>query len=195
MLFRDRTYSALIVSAHEKFNKEVSALLPVGEYWPVKTVKSAGEARRLLAEKSVDIVLINSPLPDDSGTSLATDVCESTDSSVMLFVRSELYDDVSCKVMEHGVVCISKPTTRQGVTQSLRLMCATRERMARMEAKQATVEERMEEIRVINRAKWKLIDSGMSENEAHKYIERHAMDLRMTKREIAQEILDKPGPV
>ena len=189
MLFRDRTYSVLIVSASEKFNTNTIALLPVGEFWPVKTVKTVGEARRLTLEQSFDMVLINAPLPDDFGSRLATDLCESTDSSVMLFVKSELYDDVCYKVMDYGVFCISKPTTRQIVTQNLRVMCATRERMIKMEARQATVEQRMEEIRLINKAKWKLIESGMTENAAHKYIERRAMDLRITKKEVAEEIL------
>ena len=189
MLFRDRTYSVLIVSASEKFNKSIAQLLPMGEYWPVRQAASEGEARRLLLEASFDIVIINSPLPDGPGIKLSCDVCDSTGSSVMLFVRSDNYDDICCKVTESGVVCVSKPSHRSTLEQTLRVMCATRERLVKAEMKHATVEQRMEEIRVINSAKWKLIEGGMSENEAHKYIERQAMDLRVTKKEIAEDIL------
>ena len=48
----------------------------------------------------------------------------------------------------------------------------------------------MAEVRLINRAKWALIEQrGMTEDEAHKYIERQAMDRRLNRRVIAEEIL------
>ena len=192
MVFRDRTYSVLMVSASEKFNKSTAELLPVGEFWPVKIVKSVGEARRLLLNGHFDMVLINAPLPDEFGSKFAADLTDMSDSSVMLFVKSELFDELYFKMTDQGVVLISKPTTRQMVTQNLRVLCATRERLVKLQEKQQTVEQRMEEIRIINRAKWKLIDSrGMTENEAHKYIEKRAMDYRITKREVAEEILSQ----
>jgi hypothetical protein len=59
-----------------------------------------------------------------------------------------------------------------------------------MEQKTATLEEKMEEIRLVNRAKWILIDQlKMTENEAHKFIERQAMDRCVTRRTIAENIL------
>ena len=65
MLFKDYTYSVLIVSASEKFAASIKAYLPENEFGPVKLVKSAGEARRRLADLDFDIVLINTPLADD----------------------------------------------------------------------------------------------------------------------------------
>ena len=47
-----------------------------------------------------------------------------------------------------------------------------------------------DDIRLIDRAKWILITRmGMSENEAHRYIEKQAMDLRVTRRAIAEGLL------
>lgn len=72
----------------------------------------------------------------------------------------------------------------------MRLLCATRERLRRMEKKTASVEEKMEEIRVVNRAKLLLIsERGMNEAEAHRYIEKQAMDSCVTKRTIAESIV------
>jgi response regulator NasT len=48
----------------------------------------------------------------------------------------------------------------------------------------------MEEIRLVNRAKWVLISElKMSEPDAHLYISRRAMDLCVSKREVAEEII------
>ena len=48
----------------------------------------------------------------------------------------------------------------------------------------------MEEIRLVSHAKWVLIDQlKMSEPEAHRYIEKLAMDRCVTRRAVAQDIL------
>ena len=50
--------------------------------------------------------------------------------------------------------------------------------------------EKMAEIRLVNRAKWTLIRTrSMDEAEAHRWIEKQAMDRCLTKREIAAEII------
>lgn len=47
-----------------------------------------------------------------------------------------------------------------------------------------------EDIKIINRAKQVLITRlSMSEPEAHRYIEKRAMDMRLTKRAVAESIL------
>jgi len=48
----------------------------------------------------------------------------------------------------------------------------------------------MAEIRLVNKAKWFLISElSMSEPEAHRYIEKQAMDRCIPKRSIAEEIV------
>ncbi len=190
MIFREITYSVLLVSASDSFNGSMLPLLPMTEYYPVTTVKSVGGARRAIADSAFDIVLINSPLPDDTGTELAIDVCRNSSAGVLLFVKSEYFNDIYPRVMEYGVMTISKPTNMQMVKHNLRILCATRERLRQMEARQATVEEKIEEIRLVNKAKWLLIESlGMTEPDAHRYIEKQAMDLRITKRDAAENVI------
>ena len=190
MVFQERTYGVLIVSVSNKFIEASRALLPPTDYYPVETARSAGEARRALLEGSFDLVLIQSPLRDEFGSRLASDVCQSSGAGVLLFVKSEAYDDVYAKVMEHGVMVLPMPTSAQMVAQSLRMLCAARERLRRMEEKQATVEEKIEEIRAVNRAKWLLIERlGMTESEAHRYIEKQAMDLRLSRKDVAENII------
>ena len=64
------------------------------------------------------------------------------------------------------------------------------ERLKRMEKKNATLEERMEEIRIVNHAKWILIQNmKMTESEAHRMIEKQSMDTRQSKREVAEGII------
>lgn len=190
MVFQERTYGVLIVSASEKFIDATRALLPPTDYYPVETARSAGEARRRLLETAFDIVLIQTPLRDEFGSRLAVDVCRSSGAGALLFVKKEVYDDVYAEVMEQGVMVLPVPTSTQMVSQTLRILCAARERLRRMEEKQATVEEKIEEIRLVNRAKWLLIERlQMTEEDAHRYIEKQAMDLRLTRRSVAENII------
>ena len=190
MIFQERTYSVLLVSASDKFNNTIMPLLPMTDYWPVTTVNTVGAAQRRMLETAYDIVIINAPLPDDFGMRLAMDTCAASGAGVLLLVKNELYDEVYSKVVSHGVMTLSKPTSLQMVSQTLRVLCATRERLRQVEAKQVTVEEKIDEIRLVNRAKWLLIEClSMTEADAHRYIEKQAMDLRLSKREVAENII------
>ena len=190
MVFQEKTYSVLIVTASERFTDSIMPLLPMTDYWPVQTASSVAEARRWLADTEFDIVLINTPLPDDFGMHLAIDICTGSGAGVLLLVKNDHYNEIYSKVVRYGVITLSKPTNRQMVAQNLRILCATRERIRQMQAKQATVEEKIKEIRLVNRAKWLLIEClNMTEAEAHRYIEKQAMDLRISRREAAENII------
>ena len=52
------------------------------------------------------------------------------------------------------------------------------------------VEEKMDELKVMSRAKIMLVEKGMSEEEAHQYILREAMNRGLTKKQVAQDIID-----
>ena len=190
MVFQERTYSVLIVTASDTFANSVMPLLPMTDYWPVTTVHSVSEARRRVVDTEFDIVLINAPLPDDFGMRLAIDICTNSGAGVLMLVKNDLFNDIYAKVVGYGVITLSKPTNSQMVAQNLRILCATRERMRQMQARQATVEEKIEEIRLVNRAKWLLIEClSMTEPEAHRYIEKQSMDERISKREVAENII------
>ena len=190
MVFRERTYSVLMVSASEKFYRATGELLPTSDYWPVHKAKNAGQARRALAEREYDIVIISTPLPDEFGSQLAIDASSHSSAAVLMFVKNELYYEVYEKVVEFGVTVLSVPTNVNMVSQALRTMCSMRERMRLMEQKRISVEEKIEEIRIVNHAKWLLIEClGMNEAQAQHYIEKHAQDRRVSKRSVAESVI------
>lgn len=190
MEFTERRYSVLLVSSSLKFNESMLALLPESRFYPVAAVSDVSSARRRLLESKYDIVIINAPLPDDFGTRLALNICDNSGTAVLLFVKAEHYPDINGRVSPFGVLVLPKPATSQAVSQSLQLLCGTRERLRRMEQKTASIEEKMEEIRIINRAKLLLMEQlKMTEKEAHRFIEKQAMDRCVTRITIAQSIL------
>ena len=190
MEYLPRTYSVLSVAAAEKFHTSLRELLPNGRYDPVHAVYDASEARRRMLETAYDVILISAPLPDEFGARLAQHAAEHTGAGVLMMVKSEYYSDVSEQLTPCGILTLQKPTSPQMMLQCMELLCATRERLRRMEQKSASIEDKMAEIRLVNRAKWALIEKrGLNEQEAHRFIEKTAMDRCVPKRVIAEEIL------
>lgn len=190
MVFCEQTYSVLVVSSSEKLNDAIMPLLPYSDYYPVCFVDNIAAARREILARSYDFVIINAPLPDDLGTRFAIDLCEKTESVVLLLLKNDFYEDVSAKVQPNGVFTLRIPISVQGIKLGLSWMAAARERIRKLEKKAMTVEEKMEEIRLVNRAKWILIEQlKMTEEEAHHYIEKQAMNRCLSKKEIALGIL------
>ena len=190
MVFQSDTYSVLLVSANEKLNTAVTSLLPPTDFFPVDTVGSVSKARRLLLEKAYDLILVNSPLPDGSGVRFCMDSGADSQAGILLMAKRELYEELYYKLLPCGVITLAMPTSREVLTQAVRDLCVLRERARQARGRQATVEEKMEELRLVNKAKWLLIEKQrMTEAEAHRYIIKTAMEQRVSKQDVSRSIL------
>lgn len=194
MVFDADTYGVLLVSSSEKGIGFISGLLPHNRFHPVVTADSSGQARRQLDCCSFDIIIINTPLKDEFGTELADIAARDTGAAIMLLVGSAQYEHISYREEKSGIFTLSKPTNAQAVSQAIRLLCVARERMRSLEKKNIDLRKKMDEIRTVNRAKWVLIEYlKMSEEQAHRYIEKRAMDMRVSKREAAEAVIRTYG--
>ena len=186
----ERRYTVLLVSASQNVNASLRELLAAACCGRVDTALDVSAAKRKFAEQAYDFVIVNSPLPDDPGIRFSIDVCAG-ETAVLLMLPAEVHAEVTDKVYEHGVFTLSKPTSRPMLETAFRWMAGARERLRKTEKKNLTLEEKMAEIRLVNRAKWILIEKRhMDEPTAHRYIEKTAMDRCVTRREIAEEIIN-----
>ena len=98
------------------------------------------------------------------------------------------------ELLPAGVVTLPKPVGTETLSQAIRMQCALRERLRAARARQATVEEKMEELRLVNRAKWLLIEKqGLTEDEAHRRIVSQAMARRISKKAMAESVIRDLG--
>lgn len=182
--------SALIISYTEKSIAYLTDILKEASVSNITTTSNAGEARRMLIEKDFDLCIINAPLPDEFGESLARNIAEKETSEVILIVKAELFDEICDRVEEYGVITISKPISKSLLWNALKLAKATHRRINAIRKENEKLIQKIEDIRIVDRAKCILISNlSMSEPEAHRYIEKQAMDMRITRRKVAEEIL------
>ncbi len=182
--------SALIVSYTQKGITFFTELLKAASFLHIVSSNAGSDARRRLLERDFDIVIINSPLPDETGESLAKDIAAKGLSQVILVVQNEHFEEISASCENYGILTIAKPVNKSLCWSALKLAISTQSRIKSMRSENAQLKQKIEDIRVIDRAKCVLISFlNMSEQEAHRYIEKQAMDMRATRRVVADNIL------
>ena len=150
---------------------------------------SAGEARRAMGQNGCELLVVNAPLPDEFGSDLADSVCEAFGNAILL-VKAEIAEEISEKVECSGVLVIEKPVNRQMFFKNIRMAGVQQSRMTGLQRENKKLRDKIEEIRTVDRAKCLLIQfEAMTETQAHRYIEKQAMDLRVPRRRIAEDIL------
>ena len=97
---------------------------------------------------------------------------------------------MSEKVEDYGVFVVSKPINKTNFFNVLRLVAVARKKMFGLTDENIRLKARIEELRLIDRAKCTLISVlNISEQEAHRAIEKQAMDMRMTIKDTALQII------
>lgn len=182
--------TALIVSASEKGNEFFIQTLRSISCDVTVTVKTCGEARRTISDRDFDLFIINGPLQDESGEEFAIDMARHGTSQVIFVVKGEHFDAISSVVEDYGVITVPKPINKGIFWTSLKFARAANSRVRKMKVENQKLSQRIEDIKIIDRAKHLLVARlKMSEQQAHKYIEKQAMDMRSSKRAIAETIL------
>lgn len=189
MMVEKIKHRVLIVSSTDKVYDYFLDILPPKEFDPILRATSAGEAKRILVSLPVDILIINTPLSDEFGTDLALDSSEGS-MGILMITKNEVYDQTTYMVDDHGILTIQKPNSKQAFYSAVKLLAATHIRITSFEKKIQTLKDKMNDIRTVNRAKWLLIENmNMTEDDAHYYIEKQSMDTRLSRREVAENII------
>ncbi len=181
---------ALIVSNSKKTISFVTELLQSAGIEQISSVFTAQLARLMTIEIDYDVYIVDSPLPDENGEELAEYLAEKNVSQVLMLVDTEYFDEVSEKIEMFGVIAIPKPIDRSTFWVSIKAAQALYKKMQSMQKKNTALQNKIEEIKIVDRAKCILIAHySMTEEEAHKFIEKQAMTTRKARREIAQELI------
>lgn len=191
---REATGSLLIVSSSEKSSRQIAALTDPALLSSVTMERTGSGARRLLTVRRFDLIVINAPLSDEFGHELAAALAGQTEAGVILLVKSDVYEEVSDMAGAAGVITVAKPLSGALFHQAVRMGLAVSARLSAAEREMARLKQKLEESRLVGRAKCLLIENhGISEAEAHRRIEKRAMDTRSSRQAVAEDILREYG--
>ena len=151
---------------------------------------SGRDARGALSRMDVDLLVIHAPLPDEFGEELAEYASRNSYCGIIVVAKSDTDARSILRVETAGGLVALTPLSKSLFRQTFRLACATRNRMLGIHNENKKLSRRLEDMGLIDRAKCVLIQVlGMTEPQAHRYIEKQAMDMRVSKRQVAEELL------
>ncbi len=183
---------ALIVCDATKGIEFFYDFLSKNGYEDITVVDSGDKARRKLVDLDYDLCLINAPLRTENGEQLSIDIAEKNICQVLLCVKAEFLDEITENVENFGVITVGKPISKQLFWSALKLAKVAQRRITMARSENQKLQTQLEQLKLISRAKCLLISyEGLTEESAHKYIEQKAMDTRMTRFEVAREVVDR----
>ncbi len=176
----------LLVTRDSKISSSTRLML-VPPLFSVTECDDYNQARRTAAESNFDIIIVDSG--DGEGTDLAVDLSESS-STILLLAPNHVFDQISYRVESFGVLTLTKPFDQFYFYNMIKVAMAVNAKVQRLMFQTIRLKEKMEEIRIINRAKMLLMShKQMSEEQAHRYIEKTAMDKCVKRTILAEEII------
>ena len=139
----------------------------------------------------MDILILKLPLQEDPGIEQILNMAASNSRlQTILMVRRDAYEQTAFRCRNTQIFVLSLPVQAQILAETVRFMLAIRQGMAERDDEVMRLRKKLSEIGYITKAKCLLIQHrSMTEEEAHYYLERQAMDRCVGKKEIALEII------
>ena len=131
-------------------------------------------------------------LTDELCDRLCAAAVEQTDAGVILLAKAAACDQLLGPMNTQGVLVVGKPFSGALFLQAVHMAAAGNHRLQRLRAENARIQAKLAQVRLVSRAKCLLIErEGLTEVQAHRRIEKEAMDSRRDRAEVAQEILEQ----
>lgn len=109
---------------------------------------------------------------------------------ILLLTGREMYAQTAYRCRKYPIYVLTLPLKRQVLAEMLRMYLTMRSRLLEKEADLQRLRKKMNEITIVTKAKCLLIqERQMTEEGAHYYLEKRAMDDGQTKLEVAAAII------
>lgn len=174
---------SLMIAAPQSTAAKIRDILTLANVIPCAVYHTGEEAVRA-AKESGALLLTTWRLPDMTGEELAGLIGDEAD--VLMIVPQDYQGDVA-----GNVLVLHNPISQDALVQAVRTLAYCRARMQVLRVKANKLAKALEERKVIDRAKGRLMDTmHITEAEAHYHIQKKSMDSGRRIVEVAQEILD-----
>ena len=170
----------VIVSQSEDSRTKLYRLLISSGYQVFRSCSSGSELRRALSESEDCVVVMVGFAPDCKPDELIWDYRDSI--QILLIAREPVLENVESP----DIFRLAMPASGQAIVGAVEMLS----QLHRMRMPRRTGEDKD----IVDRAKAMLMkQKGLSEPEAHRFMQRYAMNHGMKMAEFAQRILDQAG--
>lgn len=180
---------AIIVSRTESTAYMLQQTLRNNGYTIISVVSSAAEARRKLLNTPPEIVVIDTPLTGEMGTGVAEAAADYTNAVIILLCDRAISEELADKLSPYNILVLSRPLDSRTISEGIRLLNADTALISDIRESEEVMRH-IGDIRLINKAKSMLMKYlGFTEPQAHRHLEKQAMNSRCTRRDAARKII------
>jgi response regulator NasT len=149
------------------------------------------EAVQLVRELKPDLAILDVRMPGLDGLSAAREITSERLAAVLVLTAYSQRNLIEEARDAGALAYVVKPFQRSELIPAIEVALGRHREMRAIEDEVSSLEEQLATRKVVDRAKGKLMDDfGMKENDAFNFIQKTAMNERISKRDIAQRILD-----
>lgn len=157
----------------------------------IDRVEDVSNVNNLFKNNSYDAIVIDYPLKTEDGVASAIEFTNSTNVGIMILTNSTMAKKIYPIAEHFGFFCVEKTAKLDFFRQAINLVFTMSKRLKHYAKKNEHLEEKVEEIKLISRAKLLLVTKlAFTEEEAHRYIEKQAMNRCVKKVVIAYDIIN-----
>ena len=160
-----------------------------------EVVGEAGDgesAVRLAEELKPDLCIFDIKMPIMDGLAAAEKVAGARIAPVIILTAFSQRDLVERARAAGAMAYLVKPFQKSDLVPAIEIALSRHAEVAALEAEVAGLADRLETRKAVERAKGALMTQyGMTEPQSFKWIQRTAMDHRLTMREVAERIIDE----
>lgn len=155
----------------------------------LETARDIVSAKHSINETHFDLVLIDLSDATDAASCFSISDDESV---VILLTDNASFDHIAQSAQSYGILTLQKSADAFGLYSMIQTALAVVQKVRIVLRKSTALKEKMEEIKLVTKAKLRLMETHhLSEEDAHRLIEKKAMDTRKKRATIAKEILDE----
>ena len=149
------------------------------------------EAVRLAEELRPDLVILDVKMPILDGIAAAEQVARQRIAPVVMLTAFSQRDLVERARDAGAMAYLVKPFNPSDLVPAIELAVSRFQEVAQLEAEVAGLTDRLETRKAVDRAKGVLQEQlGLSETESFRWIQKTAMDLRLSMRQVAEGIVE-----
>lgn len=182
--------NALIIAKQQETCDSIGEIIKNIGFLTIANVLSGEEARKKFDETDFDLVIVMTPIADEFGLDLVVALSKRTEAAIIVIVRADIAEEVQDKLEHIGAFVLARPVNKAMLSQTVRFAMIMKNEVRVLQINNIQLMQKLDDMKIIDRAKCCLIEYlRMTESQAHRYIQKQAMDLRVSQRTVAENVL------
>jgi len=158
----------------------------------VAEVADGASAVRLTRELKPDLVILDVKMPVMDGIAAAEQIAQERLSAILILTAFSQRELVEKARRAGAMAYLVKPFQKHDLLPAVEIAAGRFRELSGLETQVDDLSGRLEARKVVEQAKGRLQDNeGMSEEEAFRFIQKQAMEQRLTMRQVAEQVLER----